>query len=220
MPFVCGQVILNLLSNAFKFTPSGGRVSLTVREDTSTEQNATYTICIQDTGIGIAQEEQQRIFKSFEQLGSNYSKSQGTGLGLAISKNIIQLMGGELQLKSELDQGSKFYFTITCPKGQLDKKPELEGMAGAEIVRGAKILLAEDNHLNAEIAMELLRSQGAAVRWAENGKAVLEMFCQSKPGDVDAILMDVQMPERTGWKLRGQFAHCPVLMRNRSRSLQ
>ena len=192
------QVILNLLSNAFKFTPSGGRVSLTVREDASTEQNATYTICIQDTGIGIAQEEQQRIFKSFEQLGSNYSKSQGTGLGLAISKNIIQLMGGELQLKSELDQGSEFYFTITCPKGQLDKKPELEGKAGAEIVRGAKILLAEDNHLNAEIAMELLRSQGATVRWAENGKAVLEMFSQSKPGDVDVILMDVQMPEMNG----------------------
>ena len=156
------------------------------------------TICIQDTGIGIAQEEQQRIFKSFEQLGSNYSKSQGTGLGLAISKNIIQLMGGELQLKSELDQGSEFYFTITCPKGQLDKKPELEGKAGAEIVRGAKILLAEDNHLNAEIAMELLRSQGATVRWAENGKAVLEMFSQSKPGDVDVILMDVQMPEMNG----------------------
>ena len=192
------QVILNLLSNAFKFTPAGGRVSLIVREDASTAQNATYTIRIQDTGIGIAQEEQQRIFKSFEQLGSNYSKSQGTGLGLAISKNIVQLMGGELLLKSEPGKGSEFYFTITCPKGQLDKKPTIEWKPGDKSLHGINILLAEDNQLNAEIAMELLHTQGANVRRAENGKAALEIFSQSKPGDVDAILMDVLMPEMNG----------------------
>lgn len=192
------QVILNLLSNAFKFTRAGGRVLLRISEESSSENEVSYKILVRDTGIGIAQEEQRRIFVSFEQLGSNYSKSQGTGLGLAISRNIVHLMGGELFLKSELGKGSEFYFTVTLPKGQMEKKPVSEAAPRERRFDGAEILLAEDNDLNAEIAMELLRMQGAVVTRAENGREALELFKQSAQGEIKAILMDIQMPEMNG----------------------
>ncbi|MCB6609547.1 transporter substrate-binding domain-containing protein [[Clostridium] symbiosum] len=192
------QVILNLLSNAFKFTRAGGSVLLRVSEESSTETVASYNILVRDTGIGIAQEEQRRIFESFEQLGSNYSKSQGTGLGLAISRNIVHLMGGELFLKSEPGKGSEFYFTVTLPRGRMEKKPVSEAAPREQGFDGAEILLAEDNDLNAEIAMELLRMQGAVVTRAENGREALELFKQSAQGEIKAILMDIQMPEMNG----------------------
>lgn len=192
------QVILNLLSNAFKFTRAGGSVLLRVSEESSTETVASYNILVRDTGIGIAQEEQRRIFESFEQLGSNYSKSQGTGLGLAISRNIVHLMGGELFLKSEPGKGSEFYFTVTLPRGRMEKKPVSEAAPREQGFDGAEILLAEDNDLNAEIAMELLRMQGAVVTRAENGREALELFKQSAQGKIKAILMDIQMPEMNG----------------------
>ena len=192
------QVILNLLSNAFKFTRAGGSVLLRVSEESSTETVASYNILVRDTGIGIAQEEQRRIFESFEQLGSNYSKSQGTGLGLAISRNIVHLMGGELFLKSEPGKGSEFYFTVTLPRGRMEKKPVSEAAPREQGFDGAEILLAEDNDLNAEIAMELLRMQGAVVTRTENGREALELFKQSAQGEIKAILMDIQMPEMNG----------------------
>lgn len=192
------QVILNLLSNAFKFTRAGGRVLLQVSEESSTEAVVSYRILVSDTGIGIAQDEQRRIFESFEQLGSNYSKSQGTGLGLAISRNIVHLMGGELFLTSEVGKGSEFYFTVTLPKGQMEKKSVQETKCRENRFDGVKILLAEDNDLNAEIAIELLRMQGAVVTRAENGREALELFKQSARGEIRAILMDIQMPEMNG----------------------
>ncbi|QNM04812.1 ATP-binding protein [Qiania dongpingensis] len=192
------QVMLNLLSNAFKFTPAGGTVLLRITENVSTDQEAAFTIRVIDTGIGIAAEEQQRIFKSFEQLGSNYSMSQGTGLGLAISKSIVQLMGSELCLKSEPGKGSEFYFTFTLQKGCLSEEQTAGLEAGTETLGGIKILLAEDNDLNAEIAEELLRAKGAEVRRAENGKEALEVFEKSRPGEYLVILMDIQMPEMNG----------------------
>lgn len=192
------QVILNLLSNAFKFTGAGGSVLLRVSEETSTETVVSYKIQVRDTGIGIAQDEQHRIFESFEQLGSNYSKSQGTGLGLAISRNIVRLMGGELSLISEEGKGSEFYFTVTLPKGQAVKRSAPETELRENRFDGVKILLAEDNDLNAEIAIELLRMQGAIVTRAENGREALELFKQSGRGEIRAILMDIRMPEMNG----------------------
>ncbi len=192
------QVILNLLSNAFKFTGAGGSVLLRVSEEISTETVVSYKIQVRDTGIGIAQDEQHRIFESFEQLGSNYSKSQGTGLGLAISRNIVRLMGGELSLISEEGKGSEFYFTVTLPKGQAVKRSAPETELRENRFDGVKILLAEDNDLNAEIAIELLRMQGAIVTRAENGREALELFKQSGRGEIRAILMDIRMPEMNG----------------------
>lgn len=192
------QVLINLLSNAFKFTPSGGRVLAQVQEDSSTEETATVTFRVADNGIGISKEDQKRIFQSFEQLGSHYAKSQGTGLGLAISQSIVRLMGGELQLESEPGKGSAFSFTITFAKGKTMLEPHPVQARETELLMGATILLAEDNDLNAEIAIALLESRGAAVRRVVTGRAALELFARSRPGEFDGILMDIMMPEMNG----------------------
>lgn len=192
------QVLLNLLSNAFKFTAAGGTVLVQVVEQEATEEAATFAFRVKDTGIGIAKEDQKRVFASFEQLGTNVSKSQGTGLGLAISSSIVQQMGGTLQLESELDQGSEFYFTITLSKGRLEDLPVSQPEEDMPLLGGVKILVAEDNDLNAEIVIELLHAQGAEVVRAENGKIALEMFEHSRIGEFQAILMDILMPEMDG----------------------
>ena len=192
------QVLLNLLSNAFKFTPAQGTVRLVVKQKASQEGTASYTVQVIDNGIGIAEEDQERIFLSFEQIGSNITKSQGTGLGLAISKNIVELMGSKLKLKSALGHGSEFYFTFTLPIGELEE-PQSSGQAPTEqMLHKVRILLAEDNDLNAEIATELLEAQGAQVTRAENGRVALEKFQNSAAGTYQVILMDIMMPQMNG----------------------
>ena len=190
------QVLINLLSNAFKFTPEGGKVLLRIAENERNDEDATYCFQVIDNGVGIAAEDQERIFSSFEQLGTSFSQSQGTGLGLAISRNIVELMGGELQLQSEVGNGSEFYFNVTLPFG----KPEENGERAAldRSLAGIKILLAEDNNLNAEIAMRLLEIKGAIVIRGEDGKRALEIFEKSQTDEYDVILMDVQMPNLNG----------------------
>lgn len=191
------QVILNLLSNAFKFTPQDGTVRLCANGESETDTKRILTIKISDTGSGILPEDQQRIFRSFEQVGASSAKSQGTGLGLPISQSIVRLMGGDLLLKSKPGEGSVFYFTITLPKGKLDDTPA-GGTAGKQTLNGISILLAEDNDLNAEIATELLQSQGAAVQRVENGRMAVELLSDKPSGTFQVILMDVQMPEMNG----------------------
>ena len=194
------QVLVNLLSNAFKFTPAGGKVWLRVLEEGSSEQDVTFTFQVIDNGIGIDPKDQERIFTSFELLGTNFSRSQGMGLGLAISSNIVRLMGGELQVKSRPDQGSEFYFTVSLPYGQIENEQGPTTAADGHFLDGIRILMAEDNDLNAEIAMELLQIQGAAVSRVENGKLAVERFRESRPGEYQIILMDVQMPVMNGLK--------------------
>lgn len=209
------QVLTNLLSNAFKFTPEGGTVILRVTEKPAPDEhavcvksaceeapceNAAYEFRVIDTGVGIDQKDQMRIFDIFEQVGTNYTKSQGTGLGLPISHSIVQLMGGELQVKSEPGYGSEFYFTLTLPVGS----PAYDGVnvnetpVGKEILKKIRILLAEDNDLNAEIAIQLLELKGAVVSRSENGRLAVERFKESTPGEYQVILMDIQMPEMNG----------------------
>ena len=209
------QVLTNLLSNAFKFTPEGGTVILRVTEKPGPGENAVgeqvvcenapcgsvvYEFQVIDTGVGIDLKDQTRIFDTFEQVGTNYAKSQGTGLGLPISYSIVQLMGGELRVKSEPGHGSEFYFTLTLPVGSpvYDGGSVNESHVGEEMLKEVRILLAEDNALNAEIALQLLELKGAVVSRCENGRLAVERFKESDPGEFQVILMDIQMPEMNG----------------------
>lgn len=199
------QVIFNLLSNAFKFTPEGGTVRLCVHQESATEHEAVFTFRVIDNGIGVAQKDQERIFRSFEQLGTNFAKSQGTGLGLAICHHIVHAMGSTLKLKSEPGKGSEFYFTVSLLKSDINDirrkstgKVSTDGKQDSSSLKGLHILVVEDNDLNAEIAMEMLAVQGADTVRAENGRKAIEIFAASAPGTFQVILMDVMMPEMNG----------------------
>lgn len=190
------QILTNLLSNAVKFTPTGGKVRLSVEEIKADASGAEYKFSVEDNGIGISDEEKEEIFKAFIQTGNNYSRSEGTGLGLTISNNIISLMGGKLELESESGRGSRFHFNLTLPYGQLPK--EEKEPVEADVLMGRKILLAEDNDLNAEIAIEMLKMRGAEVVLARNGRMAVEQFAASAKGEIQLILMDIRMPEMDG----------------------
>nr|WP_195377029.1 ATP-binding protein [Anaerotruncus rubiinfantis] len=195
-PIRLKQVLMNLLSNAVKFTPKDGQVFLTVEEIETTDTGAAYRFCVSDSGVGISKEDISRIFESFEQIGSNRTRSQGTGLGLPISRNIVELMGGTLKVKSEVGSGSEFYFTISLPFGK-PVETHVQN-ASAETFANYRFLLAEDNLLNAEIATDLFTAEGAQVELAADGVEAVKMFHKSQPGYFDLILMDLQMPNMDG----------------------
>lgn len=197
---VCGdeirlkQIILNLLSNAVKFTPEGGRVELEVCEIFCDDKNARYFFKVSDNGVGIKEEDQQRIFEAFEQAGDIVLRSKGTGLGLPLCKNLVALMGGELLLKSEPNVGSEFSFELSMKLTAQQQEVEMDDV----LLRGTRMLLAEDNSINAEIARGLLEAQGAEVVWVSDGREALETFVNSPEGRFDAILMDMRMPVMDG----------------------
>lgn len=192
------QVLLNLLANAVKFTPDGGTITFSIKETEKQGDKVGYLFEVSDTGVGIEKENQSRIFKSFEQLGNNMAKSEGTGLGLPISSYIVEAMGGRLQLESEPGKGSRFFFEIFFPVGWVKERPDNVTLDEAEGFAGIRILLAEDNDLNAEIAKELLEIRGAHVERAADGQEAVDRFVNSSPGWYQAILMDIRMPKKDG----------------------
>ncbi|MCQ4636947.1 transporter substrate-binding domain-containing protein [Anaerovorax odorimutans] len=194
------QVMVNLLSNACKFTPKGGRIGCSAEEKKRDNDRALIEFRVKDTGIGIPEEDIERIFGSFEQLSQNDGSVQGTGLGLAISSNLVQLMGSRLEVKSRLGEGSEFFFTLELPLSAEGAKAyeRPDNVNKEKQLSGMNILLAEDNDLNAEIAISLLELEGAEVFRAADGQKTVEMFSTSKEGFYQAVLMDVQMPILNG----------------------
>ena len=201
------QVVINLLTNAVKFTPDGGAITLNIRDLPPTDGAPTLEFAITDTGIGISPEQQTRLFTPFEQAdGGAARKYGGTGLGLVISKRIVELMGGRIWVESELGCGSKFTFTIKYEQGS--PKPEMGPVKtnkaqtdkrDASYYRKHTILVAEDIEINQEIIQTILEETGVAIDFAENGKIAVKMF-KDNPGRYSLIFMDIQMPEMDGYE--------------------
>lgn len=198
------QILLNLASNAVKYTQEGGSISFVVRELKKTRPSYTRVVfAISDNGMGMSPEFVERIFDPFERSEeASSSRIQGTGLGMSITKALIDAMGGIVEIDSEVGRGSAFRVTLelrlVSPK---EGCPPLDEVAEPSYsFVGKRFLLAEDNELNAEIMIELLGHRGAEVEWAENGEAVLEAFSRRPIGYYDAVFMDVMMPVMNGYE--------------------
>lgn len=194
------QILVNILGNAVKFTPAGGTIRLTVREGAAMEgDSGMYSdvfFAVSDTGIGIRKEDQERVFRSFEQAaGANASGIQGTGLGLSISSRLARLMGGKINLTSEVGKGSTFDFTLPLMHGNPVVREDVVESCRFD---GKQLLLAEDNALNAEIAKTILEEMGFAVTVVTDGDEAVQALCSSAPGRFDVVLMDIMMPRMNG----------------------
>jgi signal transduction histidine kinase len=214
------QVITNLLTNAIKFTPEGGRITIGAKKTGEGPGYCTLEITISDTGIGISPEQQANLFRSFVQVDNSISrKFGGTGLGLAISKTIVEMMKGTIEIRSELGKGSSFIVTIEAglpaaeegaggsPADFSEPSPALspEGQdAGAPDLRGKRILLAEDVDINREIVITILEPAGLVIGTAENGREAFEKF-SADPDAWDLIFMDIHMPGMDGYEATGKI---------------
>ena len=200
------QIFSNLISNAVKYTQEGGKIQFLVEEcETKSSVYAKYRFLVSDNGMGMSADFKETIFDPFTRAESSMTnKIQGTGLGMAITRNLVKAMGGTIDLESELGQGSCFEVLIDMRIAEeriiaLAAQEEIDEQDD-NILQGMRFLCAEDNELNAEILMELLKIEGAECIICENGERVLETFEQSAPGDYDMILMDVQMPVMNGYE--------------------
>ncbi len=199
------QVLLNIISNAIKYTGAGGKVGVRVIQ-TAEEQDgyATYEFRVKDTGIGMSPEFLQHVFEPFErEQTSTVSGIQGTGLGLAITKNIVDLMGGTITVESEVGKGSEFIvkFCFRTAEMPTETRTENESAEEAEInFDGKSILLVEDNELNMEIAQTILEASGFVIDTADDGSVAVEKMKEKPAGTYDLILMDVQMPIMNGYQ--------------------
>jgi CheY-like chemotaxis protein len=215
-PMRLRQVIANLLSNAVKFTHEGGEITLSAGISYETDGMCELRIEISDNGIGIAPDEQARLFTAFEQAQSGLSRNYGgTGLGLAITKRIVELMGGNIWVESELGKGAKFTFTALVGRGGTYN--DTNGGEGGDgenggalsaggIFKGKRMLVAEDIDINREILIALLEDTSILIDCAENGAEAVDMIT-ANPEKYDIVLMDLQMPKMGGLeatkKIRG-----------------
>ena len=200
------QIFSNLVSNAVKYTQEGGKIQFLVEEcETKSSVYAKYRFLVSDNGMGMSADFKDTIFDAFTRAESSMTnKIQGTGLGMAITKNLVEAMGGTIDVESELGQGSCFEVLIDLRIAEdrfvsSAEQAEKDEPAG-NVLKGMRFLCAEDNELNAEILMELLKIEGAECTICENGEEILKTFEKSAPGDYDMILMDVQMPVMNGYE--------------------
>ena len=211
------RVLLNVLSNAYKFTPEGGAITVTLWESGAGESGyGSYEIRVQDTGIGMSREFVERMFNAFErERTSTVSGVEGTGLGLSITKSIVDLMGGTIEVLTAPGSGTQIIIRV---KFQLAEEKDIEkdlqedgSVSGnAEIDFSSKrLLLVEDNAVNMEIAKMILEQAGFSVETAENGQIAVDMVAVSDPGYYDAVLMDIQMPVMDGYTATGAIRALP-----------
>lgn len=192
------QILINILGNAVKFTPDGGKIWFRVSESATKGDTATIRYEIQDTGMGMSQEFLDRIWDAFSQAEAGArSKYKGTGLGMAITKQFVDLMGGSISVQSEINVGSTFVVELPMAIDDTDHVTEEHG-ENLVSLDGIHALLAEDNELNMEIATELLEDEGMRITPAGNGQIAVEQFRQNPPGTFDLILMDIMMPVMDG----------------------
>ena len=214
-PLRLGQILINLANNAVKFT-SEGKVTISAELIEQQQNTATLQFCVADTGIGMTPEQQAKLFQSFSQADSSTTrKFGGTGLGLSISKKLVELMGGTIWVESEAGKGSSFIFTLSLAFGDVDQIAAEQAAAKEHTgLRGAKILLVEDNELNQELATSLLMREGMKVTPVWNGQEALDIL---QTEQFDGVLMDVQMPIMDGYaatraiRKLPKFSDLPIL---------
>lgn len=197
------EVFINILSNSYKYTEPGGKVNMLLEEIPSDREGyALYRTTITDTGVGISEEFLPHIFEEFtREKTSTDNKIEGTGLGMPIVKRLVEFMEGSIEVYSEKGVGTTF--VVTIPHRIADRS-DLADHAGVELdpnlFRGKRILLAEDNDLNAEIAIEILKEMGFETERAQNGQIAVDMLYEASDGYYDVILMDIQMPCMNGYE--------------------
>ena len=197
-PARLGQIINNLVSNSMKFTSSGDRLSVTLRQMDEGKRN-NYLFVVSDTGAGMSEDFLPKLFDPYErEVRFGAKEVMGTGLGMPIVKNLVTRMGGQIVVSSVLGQGTTFSVTLPFDLGEGLLPAQEKAPEDLSQLSGRHILLAEDNLLNMEIATELLKMRGAEVTQAENGREAVEAFQRELPFFFDAILMDMQMPEMDG----------------------
>ncbi|MBR3789158.1 MAG: response regulator, partial [Clostridia bacterium] len=214
------QIIINLLSNALKFTNSGGSVTFQVSEMKSPDERAYYQVRIEDTGIGMSEEFQKHLFTAFErEQNTTQSGVQGTGLGLAITRNLVNLLGGSLTYNSMVGVGTEFTFTFKAEKANVSEVKSKDDVSLLPELKGKRILVVEDNMINREIARELLEDEGFIIEEAEDGTVAVSMLEAKEKGYYEFVLMDIQMPIMNGYtatrKIRGSdntdIADIPII---------
>lgn len=204
------QLLHHLVDNAVVYTNPGGRVWVSINEQVdSANKYAVYNFVVRDTGIGISQEDVERIFEPFTRVkNSTQSGVHAIGLGLSISKSIAELLGGTISVQSELGKGSTFTVRLTMRLQAQQPTPPPKPKA-AEDKRAQRILLVEDNEINREIEMELLERMGFTVQATENGKQALDLMQKAAADEYDLILMDLQMPVMDGWQAAREIRALP-----------
>jgi signal transduction histidine kinase/ActR/RegA family two-component response regulator len=207
-PVRLGQILTNLISNAIKFTEHG-KVTIVASCNQKTREHTVIDFEISDTGIGIAADKQEHIFESFAQAASDTTrKFGGTGLGLTITKRLLELMGTEIKLKSELGKGSVFYFSLKIRNStvQLGNQNNDEFNIEPKSLKGTRVLIAEDNQINVVLAKQYMKLWEIDCDVAENG---LIAFTLAQTNDYDMILMDLQMPEMDGYQTTTAIRNLP-----------
>lgn len=197
------RILLNLLSNAFKFTPEGGKISVTLNQLGNTNDGGDYELRVKDSGIGMTPEFAAKVFEAFErERTSTVSRIQGTGLGMSITKSFVEMMGGTIRVETELNKGTEFIIRVNFKLSDElhDVAAENKQVAGHIDFAGKKLLLVDDIEVNREIAKMLLESEGFIVDTAADGADAVKKVSAAKAGDFDLILMDIQMPIMDGYE--------------------